>query len=733
LKVAAQSIRRVQSTDENLAPRRDVVYGKAMTLDKRFRSFVHPIFISSLLAAQACAAAPPPNAIPQTPTTTAGPAVTPTHAAPNALPPAPAKEAHPDTHPLAADIAALRRTFETHISPDGSRVAYLLGITSFDPKAKPSDNDFMGGWKVERQLFVVDRAGGQPRQLTRHENPIFTFRWSPDGRAMAFLRKQGNAIKLHVLPVDGGEAEIIDLGKLEPQQLEWSTHGDMIAFTAEEPRNDAQKESDFRNGGVVSEATAYRSSILYVVPRAGGQPRRITPGPENITSFVWAPDDKRFFVTTSRNGDPYEVEAELSARIISATDGALLADLEPKPRTLNSIRWSPDGSKVSYLRGDDTLSLLNTLVVYDIASKTPSKITNGPDLTIHGYTWSADSKRLFLTIDERTYTKIVQIPAAGGAPKDLGRTNRIVFGEIGSPDTSGRFLSVISATTTDSGVPSILEIEKASARPVAQTNPQVLGWKLSKPEIVKWKNNEGTDLEGLFVPTSHVPTGQPSPLVVMPHGGPDAASQESFSAWGQYFAARGYSVFMPNYRGSTAYGHAFYAANRGRLGEIEFKDIESGVDSLIAAGKVDASRLYYGGWSWGGYLTAWTIGSTKRYRAAMVGAGVTEVVGQYVLSDINHGQSSLWEFKGNPWKNLDTFDKSNPMRLMSHVVTPTLVAHGDNDARVPAFQGLLVYRALSDLGIEVKLLKYPREPHGLREPAHMAHLLANWAAWFDAH
>ncbi len=702
-------------------------------LDKRFHSFVHPIFMASLLAAQACAAAPPPATVAKAPITGPTNPLTPTHAAPNALPAAPVKEAHPDTHPLATDVAAFRRVLETHISPDGSRVAYLLSIPSFDPKVKPSDSDFMGGWKVERQIFVVDRAGGQPRQLTRNENPAFTFRWSPDGRSIAFLRKQGNSVKIHILPVDGGEPEIIDTGKLEPRDFEWSNHGDFIAFTAEVPRTDAQKEADFRNGGVFNESMDYRSAALHVVPRAGGQPRRVTPGPENIVSFVWSPNDKQFFMTTSRNSDPYEVSDELSARVIAAADGALVADLEPNPRTLNSIRWSPDGSKVSYLRGDDTLSLLNTLIVYDIASKTTSKATNSLDLTIHGYTWGADSKRLFLTIDERTYTKIIQIPAAGGAAKDLGKTSRVIVGGIGSPDASGRFLAVISATGTETATPSVLEIEKASARSAAQPNPQFSGWKLSKPEVVKWKNSEGSDLEGIFVPTPHVAAGQTSPLVVMPHGGPDAASQESFSMWGQYFAARGYSVFMPNYRGSTAYGHAFYAANRGRLGEIEFKDIESGVDSLIAAGKADASRLYYGGWSWGGYLTAWTIGNTKRYRAAMVGAGVTDVVGQYVLSDINHGQSALWEFKGNPWKNLETFDKSNPMRLMSRVVTPTLVAHGDNDARVPAFQGLLVYRALSDMGVEVKLFKYPREPHGFREPAHMAHLFANWAAWFDAH
>lgn len=697
-----------------------------MKLEKHFRGFVHPVFIASLLAAQACAAAPPPT----TPRVAATPP--PSHTPPAALPPAAIKEAHPEAHPLAADIAALRKTLDARISPDGNSIAYLLSIPSFDPQAKPSDTDTMGGWKVEKQLFVMDRAGGQPRTLTRGENGVLEFRWAPNGRSLAFLRKQGNAVKLHVLPVDGGEAEIIDTGKLEPFQFEWSTSGDAIAFTAEEPLGAAQKEADFRSGGVIDEATHHRSASLYVVPRAGGPSRRITLGSENIVAFAWSPEDKRFFVSTSRSGEIYEAEAELSARIISAADGALVADLEPKPRMLRALRWSPDGTKVSYLRGDDTLSLMNTLVVYDVASKTPTNATTGLDVTLQGYTWSSDSKRLSLIVDERTYTKIVQVSASGGAPKDLGKTNRVLGGEIGVPDKSGRFLALLSATTTEPAAPSILEIDKATVRAMVQPNPQISGWMLGKTEIVQWKNSEGNEIEGLFVTSPHT-QGRPSPLVVMPHGGPDGVSQEWFPAWALYFGARGYSVFMPNYRGSTAYGRAFYAANRGRLGEIEFKDIESGVDSLIAAGKVDASRMYYGSWSWGGYITAWTIANTKRYRAAMVGAGITDVVAQYVLSDINHGQAAQWEFKGNPWKNPEQFDKSNPLRLLSRVTTPTLVAHGENDARVPVANGMIMYRALSDIGCEVKLLRYPREPHGFQEPAHSAHLFAHWAAWFDGH
>jgi len=222
-------------------------------------------------------------------------------------------------------------------------------------------------------------------------------------------------------------------------------------------------------------------------------------------------------------------------------------------------------------------------------------------------------------------------------------------------------------------------------------------------------------------------------LIVMPHGGPDSVSRAAFDPWARFFAAHGYAVFKPNYRGGTSYGLAFYSANRGRLGTIEFLDIEAGVDALIARELVDPERLYYGGWSWGGYLTAWTIGHTDRYRAAVAGAAVVDTVNQYVTSDINHGKVADWEYNGRPWKGLAAFDAADPSRSLANATTPTLVLHGDADLRVPFAQGLTLYRALSDLDVETELWVYPGAGHGLRSGAHQVHRLETWLQWYQDH
>lgn len=652
---------------------------------------------------------------------------------PGPTPPAQVTEAHADTKPLAADIVAMRQPTEVRISPDGELVAYLVRAPSFDPAAKASENDPMAGWKVEKQLFVVKRAGGEARQLTRAKESIASFRWSPDGRSLAFVRKRGERMALHVMPVDGGEAEHLDTGDLAPRSIEWSRDGASIAFLATPSLTNEEKEAAWRSGGVVDEDRRHRSNQLYVIARTGGEPRRLTQGTESVESFTRSPDGARFALLVSRSADPYDTWNHLVARIITAADGAKVKDLEPKPVIMGQMTWSPDGRYVAFLRGQGTLSLLNALTVHEVASGRSWNAAAKLDPTIGAYVWSADSKRLTLLVYERTLSRLYQVPVDGASARDLGTTARFVEPGSFDADRAGRFAAVSSSTNLDPSSPSALDLDKGAVRVVAQLNPQVAAWKLGRTEVVRWKSPEGPEIEGLLTTTPHVEAGKPAPLVVMPHGGPDGMSNENFSTWPLYFAARGYSVLRPNYRGGFAYGRDFYAANRGRLGEIELMDIESGVDHLIQAGKVDPKRLYYGSWSWGGYLTAWTIGHTKRYRAAMVGAGIVDVTFQYALSDINHGAAAEWEFKGNPWKQPEEFDDANPRRFLDKVTTPTLIVHGDSDDRVPVGHALILYRALQDVGCEVRLLRYPREPHGFSEPAHGAHRLASWAAWFDAH
>lgn len=682
------------------------------------------------------AAAPPPAmpALPiaASPVTPATPPPPPAGtAAPAPVPTLPA-EAHADMRPLAVDLAARPVIQGVTLSPDGKLVAYVLREAKLDPQAKPSDDDTTGGWKTDAQLWVVARAGGAPRQLTRGEKTVSNPRWAPDGRSIAFVRAAGKKRAIHFLPLDGGEPEVMDLGELAFEDYEIAPDGKSIAFTAQPPQSAAEKEAAWRSGGVVDEATRFRSSQLYVAER-GGKPRRVTQGKEHVAAFRWSPDGRRFALVTAASSDPYEAHSRHTARVINAADGAVVRELTKEPRQLGNLAWSPDGKHVAVESGVNTLSLLNALLVHEVDSGKSWDVAAAAklDATLAGFAWSGDSRSLTVLAQERTGTKLWRVPAAGGRATDLGRTARLLD-FMGTPDRAGRFAATSSSTPSDYYAPTVVDLQTGALQVVAPQQPRLAGWKIAKTEVVRWKNADGMDIEGVLTVTPHAGAG-PAPLLVFPHGGPDGVTQERFDSFAQYMAARGYSVLQPNYRGGFGYGHAFYAANRGRLGEIEFADIESGVDALVKAGRADPQKLYYGGWSWGGYITAWTIGHTRRYRAALVGAGVSDVVGQYALSDINHGDAAQWEFRGNPWKQPEEFADSNPLHSLSKVVTPTLIVHGDNDDRVHPTQGRVLYRALADVGCEVKYLMYPREPHGFQEPAHRAHLWATWAAWYAAH
>jgi dipeptidyl aminopeptidase/acylaminoacyl peptidase len=647
----------------------------------------------------------------------------------------PAPALRTQTRPLPHDLAQLRGLAGVTISPDGARVAYVVRWSTFDPKAKPAPDDKpdedKAGWKVEQQLFVVARTGGTPRQLTFGDEPVSSPRFSPDGKQLAFLRKKGPRPALHVLDLAGGEPRVIPSGDHDIGGFAWAPDGKAFAFTAQRPLSEDEKTARWRRGGARRHED-WKQNHLFVLPLAGGEARHVNRGTDSVVSFAWSPDGKRFALVLAKSSDPVDSFQKLV--LVSARDGDNAQELDrgdgKASFLIAKVEWSPDSRRVAYtLTSRGGLSHYDELRVHD--GTRAIDIAAKLDLELTGFVWAADSRSVVASTIARTFTKLYRLPITGRGAKEIVLEKRSLFGLEG--DRSGRFLVAASSTPTAPADPTVIDVERRTATAVATINPQVSEWTIARNEIVRWKNREGIALDGVLTITSHAKAGTPPPLLVLPHGGPDSVSLETFSSWAQFFAARGYSVFEPNYRGGTGYGRPHYEANRGRLGEIELADIESGVDSLIAAGKADPKRLFYSGWSWGGYLSAYTLGHTDRYRAFMVGAGVVDVVVQYVTSDINHGPAADWEFKGRPWTQPEAFTRSNPAPALVNAKAPTLVIHGENDDRVPFINGLILYRALADRGIPVELWAYPREPHGFKEPAHLQHLYETWAAFLDKH
>ena len=617
------------------------------------------------------------------------------------------------TPPSAEDLVSLAWVGGLQVSPDGKSAIFRHSKQSRDG----TDED---AWSREAQLWWIDLASGETRVLTQGDNRPWGAAWSPDGSAVAFLRSGDEGSVLNLLPMDGGEPRIVAL----PHHIgQWAWDGpDAIVYSATPEADEDDDENAWRVGGAWAFDQEWDNARVYAMALDAEEAEALTPEDLHIADWEWDANHRRLLATVAPSSDPYVTLSD--ARIV-LIDGEAQTVLEADPDCTGPLAWSDDGRFAAWAVCEDTLSIPHRIGIRDVEAGQTRQVLEGQGLTTEGLGFSAKGD-LHVLVGHEVQSRVAVVdpesgraqwrePAPGvfrGLPQAWKKGEVVVLSETDRPTYVG---------AVD---------RKGEVSTLFDPNPHVAEWTMGVTERVRWSHDEAK-LDGLL----HRPHGAegPTPLLVMPHGGPDGVSALSWRSWVRYFTGLGYSVFQPNYRGGVNYGIEHYAANRGRLGEIEFMDIEAGVDSLIEAGLADPEQLYYGGWSWGGYLTAWTVGHTDRYRAAMAGAAVVDVVNQYVTSDINHGQVAEWEYTARPWTGLDRYDAADPSRFLGNVTTPTLVLHGDADTRVPFAQGLTLYRALVDQEIDTALWVYPGEGHGLSNPAHNVHRMEVWAEWMSTY
>jgi len=268
------------------------------------------------------------------------------------------------------------------------------------------------------------------------------------------------------------------------------------------------------------------------------------------------------------------------------------------------------------------------------------------------------------------------------------------------------------------------------AERVSHFNAQWDSLRLSTPEIIRYKSFDGTEIEaGLLRPNAQHEE-EPFPLVVLVHGGPSGRWSHRFDAWGQLLIHHGFAVLYPNIRGSIGYGYDFLAMNRRDWGGGDFKDVMAGVDFLIERGIADPQRLGIGGWSYGGYMAAWAVTQTDRFKASVSGAPMTDLAFEYGSETSAINAYDTW-YMGTPYENLNLFNERSPTTFVKHVTTPTLLLCGENDVIDPIEQCQQFYRGLKRYGVETDFVIYPREGHGIREEKHRIDLLNRIIHWFE--
>ena len=608
-------------------------------------------------------------------------------------------------------------------SPDGKLVAYTQSHAVLEPEKS----------EVDTQIFLAAADGSHRTQLTRGEKSATSPEFSPDGRYVYFSSERSGKPNLWRIPVDGGEAEMLTDWKGEMGAYHVSPDGKWVAFAGIEPRaadEEAKKEKrDFR---VIDENPTNHS--LWIIPAEPEsqekRPVRHLNTPGHVTEFDWSPDSAAiaFVHAPTPSADDWtksdisEVTVQSGAvRPLAATGAA-----ERMPH------YSPDGRYLAFVRSTDPARWagLDRIVLLNRQNGEVRELPPTFDEQPRLLGWTSDAVRILFTEARGTANVIYAIPTDGPAkPLYEPHSGTLQAGRLNATGTAYGF----AAESWDAAPEAyVLRIGESFPQRVSGANLDLPKLPMGETKRIAFKSPDGLDIEGLLTDPVGYQSGKKYPLVLIIHGGPTGVFQDSFlGRYGVYpyaaFAARGYAVLRINPRGSGGYGRTFRFANMNDWGGKDYGDLMAGVDHVISMGVADPDRLAVMGWSYGGFMTSWVVTHTHRFKAAAVGAGVTDLWSFTGTSDI-HGFLPDY-FSGEPWNNFDGYYNHSPMAFVKGVTTPTLILHGEADVRVPTTQGYEFYNALKRQGVTVKMVVYPRTPHGPREPKFLLDIMQRHLAW----
>jgi len=637
------------------------------------------------------------------------------------------------------DVIGVKQVGATKISPDGNHVLYTLSYA--DLKANENHSE----------IWIVPTGGGKPRRFTSGKNDRAPD-WSPDGQWIAFLSARGDAgpaggapaktaaggagegprVQVYLISAFGGEAEKLTDSKTGVTAFAWSPDSRQIAFVAQRPFTDAEEKRQKDKDDAVVVDTNFRFSHLWVIDIESKKAREIVKSDLVISDPQWSPDGKRLAYTA--HPTPRADDGSLSDIYLANADG------NGSPRKLlenegpdSAPRWSPDGKWIAFNSREGKKGVLGFqhLHVMSPEGGKPRAIAPDFDAPAQNVMWSHDGATLYFQAAQRTTQQIFSVPAAGGAVTQLTAGDAAYAG-LSLAHRADKF----AFTRSDLLHPA--EVFASSFEEPAKLtdhNPQLKKLALGRGEVIRWKGKDGMEIEGLLIyPVGYKP-GERYPLLANIHGGPSGVWAQTFPGnWVNYahvWAGKGWLVFLPNVRGSSSYGEKFLLANIRDWGGGDYQDIQSGLDELVKRGIADPDKLGQSGWSYGGYMTAWTLTQTNRFKAVMVGAGLTNMFSMYSTNDLQRILEGY--FGTTPWNDLDAYSRASAMSFIKQARTPTLIMHGSNDTRVPIGQAQELYMGLRKNNVPVQMVLFPREGHGLTEPRHQLDKMKREYAWFAKH
>ena len=632
--------------------------------------------------------------------------------------------------PRALEISDMRRLADVsdpRMSRDGEWIVYTVSMVD-------SAHDRSNG-----DIWLARWDGSRVTRMTWGTDDEHSPQFAGGTRAISFLSARGDtrqSDQLWLLPADGGEARKLTAIKDGVDDYSWSPDGKRVVLAL----HDSTADADSAPHPIVIDRFQFKQDVegyldehrvhLWLFDVDSKSLVQLTHGDHDDVMPEWSPDGSAILFSSKQQKDPDRTD-NWDLYVIAPTPGATARQLtqndldDSDPQWESRAVWSPDGREIAYLQGGpDSLIYfsLQRLAVVPAAGGPVRVVSRGLDRSFVHPAWSADGKSIYAQLEDDGSMILARVS------RDGGTIERVLDGRrsIAAVTAGGSHVAIVQSTPTHPD--ELFAVERDSARQLSDANPWLRGIRLAEQEPLAAKSKDGTIIHGFLMRPIGTDAREPLPTILRLHGGPVSQWENGFELSWQMLAAHGFAVVGMNPRGSSGRGFAWAKTIYAHWGEKDVEDVLSGVDYLVAHHIADPHRLGVGGWSYGAELTDYVIASDTRFKAAVSGAGIGNVLAGFGTDQYVREYSAEL---GVPWKHLDSWLRvSYPFLHADRIVTPTLFMAGDLDYNVPLQNSEQMYQALRSLGVESELVIYPGEHHGLTRPSFLADRLSRYIGWY---
>ena len=641
------------------------------------------------------------------------------------------------------DIFSMEYVSDPQISPDGTKIVYVR-----------NSKDIMTDKNLSN-LWILNADGSKNRPLTTGNSNSNSPRWSHDGTKLVYRSNgQDGKNKLFLMWMDTKESVPLTNLPGTPGSVSWSPDDTHLAFSMFVPSKSESlvkmpskpEGAKWNRPPIYIDQMNYRgdgqgylkggNNQLFVLSTDGGTPRQLTNSEFDHFSPVWSKDSRKLYFSANlhdnheldpNNGEVYEIE--LGNSEIKALTSRQGPDNGPVP--------SPDGNTIAYTGFDDRLQgyQVTKLYLMNADGSNPVSISEGFDRDIVAPQWDADGNGLYFQYDDFGETKIGYITRDG---KVTTKAEQLGGLSLGRPYNAAEFSVAkdgnLAYTLGTTEHPSDLGVStKKGNQRITRVNDDLFSFRnLGKVEEMRWKSSfDQREIQGWLVTPPNFDPSKKYPFILEIHGGPFASYGSVYSAEIQAYAAAGYVVLYTNPRGSTSYGEEFGNLIHHDYPNHDYEDLISGVDAAIAKAFIDAENLFVTGGSGGGVLTAWIIGKTDRFKAAVVAKPVINWASFVLYADGVAFFSKYW-FGKKPWEDPENYFRRSPLSYVGNITTPTMLLTGEEDYRTPIAESEQFYAALKLEEVETAMVRIPGAGHGIaNRPSNLVAKIASVLAWFD--